>query len=99
MAQRLLIGLSVVAIAVSLGTFWWNTRELDASSNQSVASATSQSLTNAAGNIEVQRDEYSPSVASGTVRLASAQERLSLPPSGVETTNETVTSDKPKTEK
>jgi len=99
MAQRFLIGLSVVAIAVSLGTFWWNTREHDASTDKSVASASRPSMATAARNIEVQRDEHAPSVASGSVRLASAQERLSLPPSGVETTNETVTSDKPTTEK
>lgn len=94
MAQRFLIGLSVVAIAVSLGTYWWNTSEHAASSVSSVVSASRPGDMTHTDNIEVQRDEHTSRVTGGVVRLASAQESLTLPPSGAEAAKESANSEK-----
>lgn len=94
MAQRFLIGLSVVAIAVSLGTYWWNTSEHAASSVSSVASASRPGDMTHTDNIEVQRDEHTSRVTGGVVRLASAQESFTLPPSGAEAAKESASSEK-----
>ena len=99
MAQRFLIGLSVVAIAVSLGTYWWNTSEHAASSNNSVASVSLPGNVIHTDNIEVQRDEHASKVAGGAIRLASAQEPFTLHPSGVEATTVPVSSEKLVSEK
>ncbi|MFN7625311.1 MAG: HlyD family secretion protein [Pirellula sp.] len=99
MAQRFLIGLSVVAIAVSLGTYWWNTSEHAASSANSVASVSLQRNLIHPSNIEVQLDEHASKVAGGVVRLASAQEPLTLPPSDTDTAKEPAFNEKTGPEK
>jgi len=75
MAQRFLIGLSVVAIAVSLGTYCWIPSGHTPPSVNPVASASHP------GNNEVQSDERTLGGARGVILLASAQELLTLPPS------------------